>query len=138
MTTPEELLAQIESLPDPMVRKARTISDERKHLRQRVRKVGGTITTLVLTAEGNSVVRWALGTPGMPLTMNKIVDQALQVYQAKHRGEHMRRILCQESTYKMDQMIKDRPELTEGELMSLAIRHLYHSFATSPDGMVDT
>ena len=38
----------------------------------------------------------------------------------------------------MDQMIRDRPELTEGELLDLAIRHLYHSFEVSPDGMVDT
>jgi hypothetical protein len=138
MTTPEDLLAQIESLPDPMVRKARTLSEERKVLRARVRKVGGTITTLVLTAEGNAVVRWALGTPGMPVTMNKIVDQALQVYQAKHRGEHARRILSQEATHKMDQMIRERPELTEGELLDLAIRHLYHSFEVSQDGLVDT
>lgn len=140
MTDPSTVLDELKSLPTPIRRKAPTNNTEvARKQRHDLAEKGGKITNIRLTPRAHAVIKWSKTTPGMPSTQGRIIDEALQLYQQKHRGgETVRRILDDESLAKLDTMLAARPAITEGELLGLAIRHLSWSFEHSPDGCVDT
>lgn len=137
--TPEELAAQIATLPKLAKKPPKTSVEHHKDAFARAAKAGGKATTIILTPAANRAMRWALTTPGFPVTQNKVMAAALAMYEAHHRGGPCStRILDPQTIITLERMLAERPEVTEGELIGLAVRHLAWSFRNSPDGSVDT
>lgn len=140
MTTITDLAKQIDSLPDPISKtRVATNTEVGRKARADAAKKGGKFTTIIFSPESHSTVKWALATPGGPRTQNQVVAQALDLYAQHHRGgQQLNKFWSAETRAKVDRMLATRPNLTETELVDLAMRHLFWSFENSEDGMVDT
>ena len=137
--TPEDLIRQIDSLPDKLVNIPETAASNNKRALKRLIDAGGHRLHTEVLPPAAAAARWAMTQPSLPRTWHGIVNEAIVLYQAHHRGlEVVRPHLSDEAAHKLQTMLKQRPDLVESQMVDLAIRHLYHSFATSQDGMVDT